>query len=260
MQFESDDERNQHGHRLPQHRRLRLDSSHPPAKHAEPVNHRGVTVGADQGVGVGKAFARGFVDEDDAGEIFEVDLVDDAGVGRDDGEIAESGLAPAEKGVALLVALELEQGIHVERVGIAEFVDLHRVINDKFDRLQRIDQTGVPTQLLHGIAHGGEVDHAGHAGEILQKDTAGSKGDFLVRLGVLVPGSEGAHFFPGDVATVFGAQQIFEQDAQGKRQVAGGDALPVEGIEAVDFVFLVADFEGGAGVETIHGHHGLPEG
>jgi hypothetical protein len=31
----------------------------------------------------------------------------------------------------------------------------------------------------------------------------------------------------------------------------GGDALLVEGVEAVDFVFFVADFEGGAGVEAV---------
>jgi hypothetical protein len=31
----------------------------------------------------------------------------------------------------------------------------------------------------------------------------------------------------------------------------GGDALFVEGVEAVDFVFFLADFEEGAGVETV---------
>jgi hypothetical protein len=29
------------------------------------------------------------------------------------------------------------------------------------------------------------------------------------------------------------------------------DALLVEGVEAIDFVFFVADFEGGAGVEAV---------
>jgi hypothetical protein len=40
--------------------------------------------------------------------------------------------------------------------------------------------------------------------------------------------------------------------------VLRGDALLVEGVEAVDFVFFAADFEGGAGVEAIDGHDGLP--
>ena len=63
-----------------------------------------------------------------------------------------------------------------------------------------------------------------------------------------------------DVASVFGAEQVLEQDAQGERQVLGGDALLVEGVEAVDFVFFAADFEGGSAVETIHRHDGLPRG
>jgi hypothetical protein len=37
----------------------------------------------------------------------------------------------------------------------------------------------------------------------------------------------------------------------------GGDALFVEGVEAVDIVFFLADFEGGAGVETVERHDGL---
>jgi len=34
--------------------------------------------------------------------------------------------------------------------------------------------------------------------------------------------------------------------------------LLVEGVEAVDFVFFVADFEKRAGVERVNGHDGLP--
>jgi hypothetical protein len=35
--------------------------------------------------------------------------------------------------------------------------------------------------------------------------------------------------------------------------------LPVEGVEAVDFVFFAAYFEGGAAVEAVQRHDGLPE-
>ena len=114
-----------------------------------------------------------------------------------------------------------------------------------------IDQGGVATELLHGVAHGGEIDDAGDAGEILQQDAAGGEGDFFFGLRVVVPGGERADFFFVDVAAVFGAQKIFEQDAQRVRQMPGGDALLVESVEAVDFVFLVADFKSGAGVETV---------
>ena len=83
--------------------------------------------------------------------------------------------------------MELQQGVYVEGVGGAEFVYLDGVVDYQFDRLQRIDQSRVAAQLLHGVAHGGQVDHAGDAGEILEQDAAGGEGDFLVGVGVLVP-------------------------------------------------------------------------
>ena len=122
-----------------------------------------------------------------------------------------------------------------------------------------IDERGVSAETFHGVAHGGEVDYAGNSGEILQENAAGGEGDFFFRLRIAVPGCEGANFFFGDVASVFGAEQIFQQNAQRKRQMLGGDALLVERVEAVDFVFFVADFEGGAAVETVHGHDGFLE-
>ena len=42
---------NEHGDRLPEHRRLRLDPSDAPADHSQPVDHRRVGVGPDEGVG-----------------------------------------------------------------------------------------------------------------------------------------------------------------------------------------------------------------
>jgi len=38
-----------------------------------------------------------FVNENDSREVFQIHLMHDAGVGRNNGEIAETGLAPAEK-------------------------------------------------------------------------------------------------------------------------------------------------------------------
>ena len=45
--------------------------------------------------------------------------MDDAGVGRDDLEVVERALAPAQEGVALAVALELELGVARERRRVA---------------------------------------------------------------------------------------------------------------------------------------------
>ena len=50
---EPDDRGQEHGERLAQHRSLRLDTAHPPAQHAEPVDHRRVRVGPHEGVAEG---------------------------------------------------------------------------------------------------------------------------------------------------------------------------------------------------------------
>jgi hypothetical protein len=163
----------------------------------------------------------------------------------------EAGLSPAQEGITLFVALEFEQGIYVEGAGGAEFIDLDGVVDYQFDGLERIDEGGIATELLHGVAHGGEIDYARDAGEILEQNAAGGEGDFFVGLGMFVPGGEGADFLFSDVAAVFGAQEVLEQNAEGIREVFGGDALLVEGVEAVDFVFFVADIEGGAAVEAV---------
>ena len=56
-ELEADDARDQHRHRLAEHGGLGLDAADAPADHAEAVDHRGVRVGADAGVGVGLQLA-----------------------------------------------------------------------------------------------------------------------------------------------------------------------------------------------------------
>ena len=140
-QLEAEHLRDQHRHRLAEHRRLGLDPAHAPAQHAEAVDHRRVRVGADQRVGIGQGWAGSvsFVDEHHPGQVLEVDLVDDAGVGRDDAEVVEGLLAPAQERVALLVALELELGVALERRRGPEGVDLDRVVDDQLGGHERID-------------------------------------------------------------------------------------------------------------------------
>ena len=57
-QLEADDLRDQHRHRLAEHRRLGLDPADAPAEHAEAVDHRRVRVGPDERVGVREAARR----------------------------------------------------------------------------------------------------------------------------------------------------------------------------------------------------------
>ena len=135
-QLEADDPRDEHRHRLAEHRGLGLDAADAPAEHAEAVDHRGVRVGADERVGVGLTPSPL---EDDAGEVLDVDLVHDAGARRHDLEVVERGLAPAQELVALLVALVLQLDVALEGVRRAEQVGDDRVVDDQLGRRQRVD-------------------------------------------------------------------------------------------------------------------------
>ena len=159
-ELEADDARDEHRHGLAEHGRLGLDAADAPAEHAEAVDHRGVRVGADAGVGVGAQHAVDLARHHDARQVLDVDLVHDAGAGRDDLEVVERRLAPAQELVALAVALVLELDVALERVGAAGDVDLHGVVDDQLGGGERVDPAGVAAELDDGLAHGGQVDDA----------------------------------------------------------------------------------------------------
>ena len=71
---------------------------------------------------------------DDTGEELEVDLVDDSRARRDDREVVECALTPAQEGVALAIPLELELRVPEDRAAGRELVDLHRVVDHELDR------------------------------------------------------------------------------------------------------------------------------
>jgi len=75
----------------------------------------------------------------DLAEVLEIHLVADAGARRDDAEVAEGGLSPAQEHIALLVPLVLELRVEQQRRVSTVFVDLHRVVDHEVDRLQRVD-------------------------------------------------------------------------------------------------------------------------
>ena len=73
-----------------------LDAANAPAQHREPVDHGGVAVRADQRVREGElGFPVLLLGPHGLGEIFEIDLVTDAGSGRHHAEIVERARAPA---------------------------------------------------------------------------------------------------------------------------------------------------------------------
>jgi hypothetical protein len=206
-----------------------------------------VAVGADAGVGVRDAVAL----EDHAGEVLDVDLVNDAGAGRDDLEVVERALAPAEELVALLVALVLDLDVAFERVGRAEHVGDHRVVDDELGGAERVDLGRVAVEVPDRLAHRGEVDDRGHAGEVLHDDARGTELDLLAGFGFRVPAAERTDVVGGDVDAVLGAEQVLQQDLEAVRELVRALDL----VEPVDVVRLVTDLELRLGPEAVDARH-----
>ena len=229
-ELEADDLRDQHRRRLAEHRGFGFDAADAPAEHAEAVDHRGVRVGAEHGVrerrsSIAVALTSRSIDH--ARQVLEVHLVHDAGVRRHDPEVVERLLAPAQEAVALPVALELDLAVEFQRIGAAEHVDLHRVVDHQFGRDQRVDLRGVAAQACttasriaaRSTTHGTPVKSC-------STTRAGMKA-------ISVSGSSFASHVGDrfdvslrDRDAVFVAQQVLEQDLHRVRQLGQVEALP----------------------------------
>ncbi len=168
-------------------------------------------------------------------------------------KIVESHLAPAQERIALDVALEFDFRIFLERIGGAEIIDLHRVVDHQIDRCQRIDLLGIAAQPLHRLAHGRQIDHGGNTGQVLHQHPRRHEGDFFSRFYLGIP--VGQRFNVGfvDVMIVFLPEQILQQDLQRYRQAR--DILKsrlLQQIEAKNIVALAVDGQDLTRAETVH--------
>ena len=266
-ELEADHLGQQHGLRLAQHRGFRLDAAHAPAQHAKAIHHGGVAVGADERIGIGHddlglrlALGHGLgAGPDGLGEILEIHLMADAGVRRHHAEILEGALPPFEELVALPVLLVLALHVGRERLGVAEVVDHHGVVDHQIHRHQRIDLLGIAAQQLHAVAHGGEIDHGGNAGEILHQHARRAEAHLGIGLALVVePGHEALDVGLRHRAAILVAQEVLEQHLQRIGQPGNaGEAVLLRGLEAEVGIGLGADLEGLAALETVEGHRGL---
>ncbi len=265
-QPEADDFRQQHGERLAEHAGFRLDAADAPAEHGEPIDHGGVRIRADERIGIGDLdrlglAARGliflFPRPDGLREIFEIDLMADAGVGRHDAEIVEGRLAPFQEAIALAIALIFEIDIGLEGLGRAEGIDDHRMIDDEIDRHERIDLLRIAAERGHRVAHGGEIDDGGNAGEVLHQDAGRTKRDLALGLALVdEPFGDRLNIVFGDRAAVLEAQQIFEQDLHRERQLRNaGKPVLLRRLEREIMIGLGSNVELLAAFETVERRH-----
>src|SRR5699024_2538843 len=139
-----------------------LDAADAPAQDAEAVFHGGVGVGTDAGIRV----CQTIVVEDEAGQVLDVDLVDDAASRMNDAEVGAYLGAPTHVPVQLRVAHVLDLHVLLECVWAAEGLDEDGVLLDPLGWVQCVDPTRVASLLPDGSAHVCQVDNAGDAGEV----------------------------------------------------------------------------------------------
>ena len=216
-QLETDHPGNQHGNRLAQHGRLGLDAAHTPAQDAQAIHHGGVRVRAHAGVQVGQrpfTLPPGVLLHDHLGQVFDVDLVNDAGSRRYHPEIPEGLLPPAQELITLPVAQVLHVHIVLDGTGHPGQVNLDRMIDDHLGRHLGVDDLRVTTQVPDGITHGGQVDDTGYSSEVLHDHPARSELDFMAWFCIRIPAQKGVHLLVGDVDPVTVPDQVLHKDTQ----------------------------------------------
>ncbi len=109
--------------------------------------------------------------------MFEVDLVTDAHARGHDAELLKRTLGPLQEGVALDVAFVLNGDVLLVALGGAGALEDDRVVDHQFYGDQRIDLVGLSAESDDGVAHGSQVHHCGHPGEVLHEHSLGGEGD-----------------------------------------------------------------------------------
>ena len=189
--------------------------------------------------------------KNDPGQVFQIHLMDNARVGRHHSEVVEGFLRPPQKGIALLVAIEFEIGIGLERIGSTEEVHLNRVVNHQLGRLQRVDLLRVSSHTRDGVPHGGEVRHRRDSGEVLEEHPGRHEGDFLLS-GLRTPSRQVFNIFLFYKPPIFIAQQVFKQDFQAEGQAGRiPHARFLQCVQAENVVRVRPDSQRLAGTETV---------
>ena len=141
-EFETDHFGQHHRQRLPEHGGLGFNAADAPAEHRQAVDHCRVRIGSNQRVGIGDLHSRRLAVDlhlvlaipDNAREIFEVDLMADAGAGRHHAEIVERSLRPFQEFVAFLILPIFLLDVLLECGIVAEERHRDRMVDDQIDR------------------------------------------------------------------------------------------------------------------------------
>lgn len=231
VKVETNNLRKDHGNCLAKHDSFSLNSTNTPSGDTETIDHSGVRVSADNGVGVEHVVAV----EDNTGEILEVDLMDNTRAWRNNLEIVEGLGAPLKELESFPISGELELLVDGSGFRNTSSINLHGVIDDEIDGAERVDLARVASKTVHSVTHGSKINDGGNTGKILQDDSGGTEWDFSIILRGLRPVENRLNvlLFHGKVVAV--ADSALKEDTDRVRE--GCDAGISEGWKLVKVVF-----------------------
>ena len=175
-------------------------------------------------------------------------------------EVAERALGPAQELVALHVApvLNGDVGVVGRRVARRSMITEWSITSST--GTSGLTWEALPPRSRQRVAHGGEVHHGGHAGEVLHEHALGGEGDLVcgvagplaVTFGIGAPVRHGDDVVGRDVRPVLVAQQVLQEDLDGVGQPLNVVA-PAERRrrDVEDLVGAVADGQVRPGVEGV---------
>ena len=121
-------------------------------------------------------------------------------------EAAECLLPPAQKDVALMVALHLQTDVLFKSIIVTKAVYGDRVVNHQVDGRKRVHFGGIAAQAFDRLAHRRQVHHGGDPGKVLHQDARRTVGNLPVGMSMLQPSGQGMNIFGGHGIAVLPAQ------------------------------------------------------
>ena len=212
---ESDDIGQLHVAGLSDHDGLGLDSTDSPSDDSESVDLGGVGVCTEAGVGVRCLDTVLLLDVDEGRQVLQVDLVADTVSGGNGAEVLEGPLGPLEEGVPLLVPLEVELLVELERIVPSSIIRVDGVVDDQVHGDEGVDELGVLAHGLDGVPHGCQVGDGGSTGKVLEEDPCGDPRDVAVGVLDCVPGCCGEDILIGDDLAIPLPEHGLDEDLDG---------------------------------------------
>ena len=236
---------------LAQQHCFRLDAAHAPAHDAEAVYHGGMGIGAQHAVRIDQKFPVPCAGGDHRGQVFEVDLMDDAGARRHHPEIVKGPLSPVEHGVALMVALHLQTDIDSKGLGAGGSVNLDGVVDHQVGRDKGVHGGGIAAVTGQGGTQRRQVDQGRNPGKILEKYPARHERDGGITDPPGLPGGQIVDILSAGQALGIMAEQVFKENAEGKRQALHRPVPEIfQGFDGIGGIAPAACLQGYPGIES----------